>query len=418
MKEARRRRFCRETEMTLSRKPLYVILLLGMQLAFGQTGSQQVQATGMGAITYNDVAAARDRALQDALRKAVEQTLGTFIDSQTRVENYMVVEDRILNWTRGYVNNYQIVAERKAAADMYEVTVNATVDVGDLSKDMNALQNLIQNMGNPRLMFLVDEKNIGDTFDRYHYFAVDMTATETVLMNKFMEKNFEVVDPSTVRANKERDAVMAAINGDNRAAAAIANALDAEVVITGKAVVTVASGVNLAGMKSCQANITARVIDADVGSVLATSMKNAAYPHIDEVTGGSKAIEKAAGALADELIARITEKWRSKFYQAATVKLLVTGLSSYTDASNFRGALQYLGRGIKAVNQRNMNAGVGEFDVQIAGNADQLARELDQRKVTNYSIVVTGATANKVTLKVVHENTGAAPAAADTLRQN
>jgi len=395
-------------------KKLWLIFLLTIPLSRSeaQSGSTQVQATGMGAITYNDIPAARDRAVQDALRKAVEQTLGTFIDSQTRVENYMVVEDRILNWTRGYVKNYQILSERKAAEDMYEVSINATVDVSDLQKDANAVQNLIQNMGNPRIMFLVDEKNVGESFDRYHYFEVDMTAAETVLMNKFMEKNFEVVDPATVRANKERDAVLAAINGDNKAAAAIAQTLDAEVVVTGKAMVTVASGVNLGGMKSCQANLTARVIDADVGTVLATALKSGAYPHIDEVTGGMKAIEKAAGLLADELISKILEKWRGKFYQATTVKLLVTGLSNYTDASRFRGALQYVGRGIKTVNQRHVTAGVGEFDVQIAGNADQLARELDQRQVSDYKLTVTGATANKVTLTIVREPT-VAPVSSD-----
>ncbi len=370
-------------------------------LLAGTCALAQVQVTGMGAITYNDMAAARDRALQDALRKAVEQTLGTMIDSQTRVENYMVVEDRILNWTRGYVKTFQIISERKAAEDLYEVTINAQVDAADLEKDVNAVEHLIHSMGNPRIMFLVDEKNAGAASDGSHYFDVSMTAAETVLMNKFMEKGFQVIDPATVRASKERDAVLAALHGDQKAAAALAVALEAEVVVTGKAVVTVASGVNLGGMKSCQANLDARVIDADVGTVLATAMKNSAYPHIDPVSGGAKAIEKAGALLADELIGKILQKWRSKFYQANTVKLMVTGLRSYTDASHFRGALTYLGRGIKAVNQRQIAGSVGEFDVEIAGTADQLARELDQRQVSDYLVDVTGATANQVTISIV-----------------
>ncbi len=137
-------------------------------LLAGTCALAQVQVTGMGAITYNDMAAARDRALQDALRKAVEQTLGTMIDSQTRVENYMVVEDRILNWTRGYVKTFQIISERKAAEDLYEVTINAQVDAADLEKDVNAVEHLIHSMGNPRIMFLVDEKNAGAASDGSH----------------------------------------------------------------------------------------------------------------------------------------------------------------------------------------------------------------------------------------------------------
>jgi len=38
---------------------------------------------------------ARDHAIKDALRKAVEQAVGTFIFSETVVENYEVLSDRI-----------------------------------------------------------------------------------------------------------------------------------------------------------------------------------------------------------------------------------------------------------------------------------------------------------------------------------
>ena len=391
-------------------------LLIALVLAFTcqisaqlPVASTQVEAIGVGAITYNDAAAARDRAVDDAKRKAVESVLGTFIDSQTRVENYQVMEDRILSWTRGYVRNFTILSEGKQADDLYEVRMLATVDQGNLQKDLDAVQNLIQSMGNPRVMFLIDEQNIGETWDRYHYFSVDMTASETAMMNKFLEKNFEVVDPGVVRQNKERDAVLAAINGDTRAAASLAAALEAEVVITGKALAKVATGVNLGGMKSCQASLTARVIDADVGTVLATGSKTAAYPHIDEVVGGTKAIEKAANQLTDELIAKILEKWRSRIYGANTVKLLVTGLENYNEAVNFRGALGYAARGIKAVQQRNVTGASAEFDVQIQGSADQLARELDARQIGSYSLSVVSVTANKVSLRLKRATQAGSP---------
>lgn len=361
--------------------------------------SQQIQAVGVGSITYGDVAAARDRAVDDALRKAVEQALGTYIDSQTKVENYMVVEDRILNWSRGYVSNYKILSEGKKTPEVYEVQVAATVDQADLKSDANAVRNLIQGMGNPRVMFMIDEQNIGDSPDRYHYFQVDMNVAETAMINRFMEKNFDVVDPATVRQSRERDSIVAAINGDPQAAKAIATRLNAEVVVTGKAIAKVASGFNLAGMKSCQANITARVIDADVGTILATGSKHAAFPHIDEVTGGTKAIEKAANALADELINKILEKWRGKYYSMNNVKLMVMGMGSYTEASNFKNSLQYAVRGAKNVFQRNIVAGTAEFDVQISGNAEQLAREIDQRNFGEFQMHVIGVTANKVTLR-------------------
>jgi len=388
----------------LNRKILLVIgaCLLWWSPALPQTasGSTQVEAVGLGAITYNDIPAARDRALDDAKRKAVEYVLGTVIDAETRVENYQVMEDRILSWTRGYVRTYRILHEGKSGDDIYEVKVLATVDQASMTRDVEAVQDLIQSMGNPRVMFIIDEQNIGATQDRYHYFQVDVTVSETTLMNKFLEKSFQVVDPAVVRQNRERDAVVAAINGDPKAAAAIGATLEAEVVVTGKAMARVATGINLGGMKSCQASLTARVIDADVGTVIASASKTAAYPHIDELVGGSKAIEKAANQLGDELIAKILDKWQSRVYSANTVKLLVTGINSYNEAANFRGVLGFAARGIKSVNQRNLAASTAEYDVQIQGNADQLARELDGRELKGYALSVQGVTANKITIRL------------------
>ena len=360
-----------------------------------------VRSVGTGSIINGDRAAARDRAIDDALRKAVETTLGTYIDAQTTVENFMVVEDRILNWSRGYVSSYQIVSESAASPDLYEVAIDAVVEETLLARDADAVRNLIQRMGYPRLMIVIDEKNIADPPDRYHYFSVDITAAETAMNSRFMEKGFKVVDPAQVRRIRERDSVLAAIQGDAAATRTLANRLDAEVIITGTAAAKTASGFNLAGMKSCQANITARAVDADVGTMLASGQKHAAFPHIDEVTGGTMAIEKAAGALADELIDRILQKWRARFYELNEVVLLVTGLSSYAQASRLAGDLNYLGRGVKNVIQRSVTGETAEFALQLSGTAAQLARELDERQIGDSLCRVTAVTANKLTLQIV-----------------
>jgi hypothetical protein len=127
------------------------------------------------------------------------------------------------------------------------------------------------------------------------------------------------------------------------------------------------------------------------------------------VTGGTKALEKAATQLADELITKILAKWRSKFYDVNTVKLMVTGLNSFTEASQFKNSLQFVARGVKNVFQRNVVGGTAEFDVQITGTADQMARELDQRQVGTYQLAVVGASQNKVTVRAVHAEAPAAP---------
>ncbi|HEV8539645.1 MAG TPA: hypothetical protein VGQ60_00645, partial [Nitrospiraceae bacterium] len=51
--------------------------------------SQTVTADGVAGIQGGDKAIARDNAIQDALRKAVEQAVGTMVASETMVENFV-----------------------------------------------------------------------------------------------------------------------------------------------------------------------------------------------------------------------------------------------------------------------------------------------------------------------------------------
>ncbi|MCB0259660.1 MAG: hypothetical protein KDE62_08070, partial [Calditrichaeota bacterium] len=82
---------------TLMKMPqmLLLALLLGSAFLFAQGGDdeQEVIAKGLGAIIAGDEAKASDDALASALRNAVEQVVGTMIQSNTLVENYQLVED-------------------------------------------------------------------------------------------------------------------------------------------------------------------------------------------------------------------------------------------------------------------------------------------------------------------------------------
>src|SRR5690606_9756844 len=55
----------------------------------------KVKAVGVAAIYRGDRAAARDKAVQDAQRKAVEQAVGTLVSSETVTENFQLLSDKI-----------------------------------------------------------------------------------------------------------------------------------------------------------------------------------------------------------------------------------------------------------------------------------------------------------------------------------
>jgi hypothetical protein len=379
--------------------PLF-LLASGTFLARGQSAAQEVTATGMGSIINGDVAHARDDAIDDALRTAIEQALGTMISSETLVENFQLIDDNIFSKTEGYIQHYQVVEEGKRDESLYEVTVKAIVKMSDLINDFDAIATLIRRKNTPRMMVLIDETNIGET-PGYHLVTANLNTAETAIMEQFMAKGFRFVDQETVKANLNRSVAAAILQGDNAKAATLGKSYGAEVVITGKAVAkateTEAFG---AKIRSQQATVTARAIRTDTGDIIATGSAQGAFPHIDDMTGGAKAIQKASAQLSDDLMQKILGRWQADVNTGTTITLQVGGITSYSQLKKFESSLTYYVRGLTSVARREYSGSMATFEVQLKGNADDLAQRLDGQNIDGIQVSVVGMSQNSVSVRL------------------
>jgi hypothetical protein len=385
---------------------LFVIGLFGGLTAQyqGQTAGEakEVVARGLGAILAGDEVKAEEDATAAALRNAVEQVVGTMIESDVLVQNYQTMEDNIYTRTAGYVQSYEVISKNKQLDNAIEVTIRAVVKLTDLQNDLAAIGVLISRKGKPRTMVLIDEKNIDA---HYYNYLQNMNTTETALMNELMNYGFPFVDATQSKAVIAGDVVTAALNGDAAAAASIAARMGAEIILTGTAVSKVASGapsvVTNAGLKSCQANINLRVIRADDASIIAVASAYDRAAHIDEITGGTMALQKAAKTAAIELKDKIIKAWQQDVYSSTQVQLQVLNIASFTQLNTFKNSLKYYVRGIQAVNQRNFASGTALFDIDTKGTAEQMASELEAKEIEGLKLKVVGLTPNKVTVQIV-----------------
>ena len=386
-------------------KSLIISLLFSIStLLYAQQPQEakQVVANGLGAILAGDEVKAREDAISAALRNAVEQVVGTMIESDVLVENYQTVEDKIYTRTAGYVQQYDIISTNKQSDNVLEVTVRAMVKLSDLRNDLQGIGVLISRKGKPRTMVLIDERNITTN---YHQLIADLNTTETTIMNEMMNLGFPFVDAVQAKKNIARDMAQAAIQGDAAVAASIATRLGAEILIIGTAISKEASGapavVRNAGFKSCQANINLRVIRADDATIIAVASAHDRAAHIDEITGGSLALEKAAKKASKELAEKIIKVWQKDIYSGTQVQLQVLNISSFSQLNTFKNSLSYYIRGVQSVNQRSFEGGSALFDIDMKGNAEQLASELEAKEIEGIRVQVIGLTANKVTVKIL-----------------
>jgi len=382
---------------------LFSVLLMAFFLSFSSAEEvQQIQAEGVAVILQGNLAMARDAAIEDALRKSVEQAVGTMIDSQTLVENFQLVSDRIYSQSRGYIKGYRITEEEKADP-LFRVRVEASVATGYLKDDLSALRILLMRVHKPRMMILIEERNLG-AHDRVQPWS-DLSQVESVVIQKFLEKGFHFVDEGQVKRNISRDQAQLLIEGDEKGAKALATEYGAEVIILGKAAARPTSlkelkALNLSGMKSCQAQVMIKAFRADTGETLASATESAAAVHIDEMTAGNEALKKAGEKLAPLLIDQITQHWGKEVGGTTLVQLLISGLT-FRELTKFKEIIKGEIRGIKDLHQRSFEANVARIDVDLAGDVQNLADELSLRDFGTFRVEVIGFAPHKIDLRVV-----------------
>ncbi len=361
---------------------------------YGEDAQQRVEAEGVARILQNDTATARDNAIVDAQRKAVEQAVGVLMSSESVVQNYEIVSDRILTQSAGYITSYDILNDRHDDKE-YRVKIRAVIGMGALDADVQAIRHVIQQKGNPRMMFLVSEELVG--LKTAGVASADMSQAEVTLQQAFVNKGFEVVDAMTVAQNVNRELAVKATEGDVAASAAICQQFAADVVITVKASASAGAKILKSEMKSYQALVTARAVRADTAAVIASAAEQAKNAHIDDLTGGTAAIEKASAKLAETLIPNILEQWRQDVQTATTVQLVVSNVT-FAQLKQIKEILATKIRGVKTVNQRSFQQKTAVLDVEIQGTTETLADELTAQDFNGLMFDVTGMTGNKIEL--------------------
>mgnify|MGYP005620073655 CR=1 FL=1 len=363
------------------------------------TSSKVIETDGAGVVINNDTALARDNAIKDSLRKAVEQAVGTVISSETVVQNFEVINDNIYARSQGYIQNYMILKEN-ISDGLYRVTIRATVSMGSIKDDLRALGFLMAQKGMPRLMVVIAEQNVGQPRPTFYWDSVDLSVAENVFQSNFLQDGFTFVDRAAVQGELKSVTTRGA-DLNNNVAARLGKKVDAELVIVGKAFAKAAGNVAGTSMRSLQANVTARAVRTDNGMVIASGAEHGAAVHIDDITGGSEAIKKATEKLAENIKTQIITKWQSEISSAGLVSLTVRQIKSYADFMKLKDSLKEEMRGVKNVYIRKMEAGVAQMDVEYEGSALSLADNLAVKKFAGFSLDVTAVGQNALEVNMV-----------------
>ncbi len=172
------------------------ILILSFVIAFAAI-SLLAQTT----VEVKGVGTNRNSAIEDAKRKAVEQAVGTLIQSESQVQNFALVKDVISTNTSGYISSYTVKNE-VPYPDRYEVTIIAVVSESGLKADSKSLA---QSLGGLRFMVIFDPRKIANKADSIKYNYCYEKANEFLSRAKYRHIEKESFDNTKEEAIKLSD---------------------------------------------------------------------------------------------------------------------------------------------------------------------------------------------------------------------
>ncbi len=371
---------------------LFPVLLLAGEAAALVT--QTVRATGVGMIVAQDLAAAFEQAKKAALREAVEEAAGTLVSSTTRVEDFAATRDEILLQSAGYVRSFSIVEQGQVDARTFRVVLDAVVDLGNLHRQLESMNLLIEEAGNPPLLCLGQEYSAVDGKEREEGWGVVAAALEKAL--KAASQGFSLVDPGEGSRSLDEEAGLA-----------LARQRGAEVLIFGRAVAqsiaparVPSSAVDLGdlGFKSAAAEVEVRALWVDTGAVVASLSRVCRAADTSFQGAAHKAIRQGVGELAPALVERLLENWRQQVYSGRQLQLVVLGLPGQLQA--FERDFPLRVRGIDKLQPRAYSAGQAQYEARARNAAFQVARELSAKGLGALNVEILQVSPNTLKLKL------------------
>ena len=336
---------------------LTAALLLSAQLA----SAQVVQVEGYG----QD----RQSALRDAERAAVEQVAGTYIDSRTMTENYMVKFDEICAKAQGFVRNSRVLQEGLQGG-AYRVL--ASVDV-DTNPDAALISNLsaLMRLNDPRIAVVVLDR------DGEHDELL-----EEAMNGSLVDMGFShVVDAQLVGALQDAQLLEQIYNGSRRLGE-VGASYGADYLVLGKvetdsrqiSLPNYRGGYQATQLVTGRANLTVKLVRFATGEIIGSfSLEGQGVEN-----GAPFAETKARREVAGQAAQKVVEKFKRVGAQATTGVQVIAYASDYGSVEALAAQLRQIG-GVGSVYIREHRGGKAILELDSTQPAEFIARELRQR---------------------------------------
>jgi hypothetical protein len=153
-----------------------------------------------------------------------------------------------------------------------------------------------------KIILFISEQNISGPQRAWWAGEVDLSVTESIVANKLIENGYTVLEPSSLNKVIKQDKAFRLVNISEQKLIKLGSLAKADYIVLGKAIASAGSNVPQSNMRSCFANITAKLIRVKDGKVIAYLDASGSSVHMDVITGGKESLSNAGEVLAIKIM--------------------------------------------------------------------------------------------------------------------
>ena len=315
---------------------------------------------------------AREDAKRSVMREALEKALGAYVTGITEMKNFEVVKDKVFSQSQGIVKRMDILREWEDSDGVLHLS--AVCDVAEAALDGVLGPAVIDALGNPRIMVLLDER-IGDK-------PSFLSTAESEVLRVFEKAGYLLVDATQAGTLKDIDLAAARSADDPEKLREIARDFQADVLIYGKAYASSyadqkISGVRIYGVRS---TVQLKAVLAASAYQLGSDTYEEKQKGTSLEDGAVKGLKPGASRAGKSLVNKIAYALISGSaggIPGRTVKIKLTGVA-FKEAKALKEELSGI-EGVTGVYQRQFRKGELELDVVSDKTAEDLASILSDR---------------------------------------
>ncbi len=313
----------------------------------------------------------QDEACRDALRQALEQGAGAEISSHSKVVNYELIRDMIYAKSEGIVSDYTILEQGPLAGGLTYCKIHAKVSKSAVASEWGALQNVLDQVGNPKVAVYILERIDG--------VVQDSSILESKIEQRLLDVGFKMLAGEQLRLLMEKESADADAEGNVAKARAIAKNFGTQIFITGTAHASSAGISTPAGQPTAMYNCDAmiKMYYTDTAKLLASeSLPNtrggARGHYAASPQAGKKALANTGQELVEKCYRTVMKQWSRHISAGGEIVLEVEGISVSKALKLKRMILEISPDKIRSVNV-STTKGIATYRIRAEMTAEDLA---------------------------------------------